>query len=556
MLAQWFFHRRDAVTPGTFGSRASVRRASYFGKAVLTAVRLCVPAVLLFFLACGSKPIDPRTVIPNDALVYLESKDLGAAVRAITENPKFQEAAKTRPDVSALDGVRLAVAVTGFETSEETVTDENAVLNFQPRFVAVIETNAWGWQTSKFVENGLGEFVNEAYGGAVELEITTRKDGEFYVWTSQGGRKAYALQQGSLVFFGNDESAIERCQAVKRGEAESIANNAKIAQSTDRLAFGYVSPEGVAQIANIVGVSFAMSAGEEADVKSFVAAVLPVILRNSLKDLTWTAAKVEGGIEDKFVADLDEESSRVFDETIAPGPAGDNMLLSFVPASSASVTRYLLRDPQLAWRSVLLTAQKKTDETSGALIGAYAGSVFEPYGIEDAEAFLSSVGSQLFTVKLASDSEDVAVIAAIKDPIKIKASLAEEINIKRAPESQFGAEVWKSEDGELAAAIIGDTVVSGDAATVLKCLEAKRVETSQDLVRQFSSSDAVATTVARQSGSLEKMIGILVGENTGTPSIGLTHRTETRFNRNGIERRTLSDFGFIGWLIESVAAPE
>jgi hypothetical protein len=147
--------------------------------------------------------------------------------------------------------VKVSVAVTGFETSEQSVTEENAVLSFRPRFVAVAETNAWGWQTTSFVENKLGEFVNEAYGGEVELDKTPRKDGQYYVWTSQdGSKKAYALQQGSLVYFGNDESAIERCLAVARGETESIAKSSKITEG-ERLAFGYISPEGVGQIANI-----------------------------------------------------------------------------------------------------------------------------------------------------------------------------------------------------------------------------------------------------------------------------------------------------------------
>jgi hypothetical protein len=35
----------------------------------------------------------------------------------------------------------------------------------------------------------------------------------------------------------------------------------------------------------------------------------------------------------------------------------------------------------------------------------------------------------------------------------------------------------------------------------------------------------------------------------------LTSTTETRFNRTGMERRTVSDFGLIGWIIEVLAEP-
>jgi hypothetical protein len=509
-------------------------------------VALGVSAVILLSISCGAKPIDPRTVIPADALVYLESKDLGRTLTStITAGSTFEKLAKQMPNLAPLSGVRVSIAVTGFETSQEAVTDENAVLNFQPRFVAVAETNAWGWQATSFIENQLGEFVNGVYDGEVEMHSTPRDDGKFYVWTAQDGRKAFALQQGSLVFFGNDESAIDRCLAVKRGEAESIAKNSKITEDDARIAFGYVSPEGVGQIANIAGVSIAMGASEEEEVKSFVARVLPEILRNSVKELTWSATKTEQGIEDKVVISLDDESSRVFNETIVPAPQGTIQLTDLVPASATTVTRYIIKDPQIAWRSLVLTAKKKTDDASGALIAAFSGSVFEPYGIEDPEVFLSAVGPQLITVKIGAEADDAAVIASIKDHTKIRSSLAKEINFSKAAEKISGADVWKSEDGETAAAFIDDRLIVGDADTVLKCLEAKQANLGQ----AFAGSDAVATTVGTESDPSAKIIELLSERKNENEPLVTQYRTETRFNKNGVERRTISDFGLLGSIL-------
>ena len=508
--------------------------------------------VLTILAACGSKSTDPRTVIPGDALVYLESGDLGETLSTIINNPKFEAAAKSKPDLSALKGIRFSAAVTGFETSEQAVTEENAVLNFQPRFVAVAETNAWGWQTTSFIENQLGEFVNNAYGGEVVLDVGPRADGKFYVWTSPDGRKAYALQQGSLVFFGNDETAIDRCQAVKRGEVESVAANPRISEG-ERLAFGYISTEGIAQIANIAGISLAMGVSEEEEVKSFVARVLPEILRNSVKEVMWTAAKTERGIEDKIVVTLDEESSRVFNETIVPTQADAHGLADFVPKSALSSTRYVLRDPQVAWRSVVLTTRKKTDETSGSLIAAFSGSLFEPYAVEDPELFLSAVGSVLVTVKLTPESEDVAVIASIKDAAKIRAGIAKEISFSRAPEKQFGADMWKSEDGELAAAFIDNLIIAGEAEIVVKCLEAKQSGGNAELRQQFASSDAVAITVVNETDGFGKLVDVLSERKAENAPLASQYTTETRFNKNGIERRTISDFGLIGSIIEQLS---
>ena len=101
-------------------------------------VSICVYLWLFFLCSCSSPTTNLRTLIPADSLIYLESNDLGAVMNTITERPAFREAAKSIPDFSVLNGVKLAVAVTGFETKEQPVTDENSVLNFQPRFVAAL----------------------------------------------------------------------------------------------------------------------------------------------------------------------------------------------------------------------------------------------------------------------------------------------------------------------------------------------------------------------------------------------------------------------------------
>ena len=559
MLARRDFHRRDAETPRSFRAvdeePASSAQCASLGKTVLwISLRLGVFAVIFTALSCSSKPTDPRTVIPGDALVYLETTDLEKTLRAIVDNPKFEAAAKSKPSLSALAGIKMSIAVTGFQASEEAVTEENAIAKFQPRFVAVAETNAWSWQTASFIENQLGEFINNVYGGEIEMERTPRNDGKFYVWTAQDGRKAYAFQQGSLVFFGNDESAIERCQAVKRGEAEAIAGNPKISGAGENLAFGYISPEGVGQIANIAGMSIAMGASEESEVKSFVAGVLPQILRNSVKEITWTATRSADGIEDKLVVSLDDESSRVFAETIVPGQTSAGAGMEFIPTTAGTSTRYILRDPQVAWRSLVLTAQKKTDETSGVLIAAFSGGFFEPYGIEDPELFLSSVGMQLLSVRLGGETDDSAVVAVVKDPTKMRGSIAREISFARPAEKHFGADVWKSEDGELAVAFIEDRIVAGDAETVVRCLEARQSGGNSEIAQRMASSDAAAVTVAIDVESTAKIVDLLSERKNENERLDSFYKTESRFNKNGLERRTISAFGMIGSIIARLAS--
>ena len=517
-------------------------------------VFICVNLWLILLASCSTKPTDPRTVIPADALVYLETNDLGAAMGAITDSEAFAKISSKKPDLSSLKGVKTAIAVTGFETNELEVTEENSVLNFRPHFVAAIETNAWGWQAERFADNQLGEFVNESYGGEVELVVTAKNDGKSFVWTAPDGRKAYALLQGSLLFFSNDESAIEKCLAVKRGEADSIAKSGRTA-GEGKMASGFISPDGVAQIANIAGISLAMKASEEGEVKSFVARVLPEVLRNSVKEVIWSSEITKDGILDKYDVTLDADITRAFDETLNTASAQPNGLEEFVPAQFVSATRYNLKDPRLAWRSILLSLKAKTDAVSGNLISGFSDSLFEPYAIENAEAFLGSAGGELITVKLDPEGEAAAVIARAKDIAELKKSVAKEINFAKPAEKNGDAEVWKSGDGDLAAAFVGNVVILGDAETVLKCLAAKQggENLSKVDLKQFESTNPAAFTIANEidpAAAIAEVLGERKDENTALQERSYT---STSFDAKGMHRTTISDFGLVGAIIEGLA---
>ncbi len=545
MLAQKRY--RKAAANGQF----AVIKSKLHKTAVWTAV---TSAVAFASLACGSPPTDVRTVIPGDALIYLETRDLGKAVGAITESAKYQEAAKTKPDLSALNGLELAVAVTGFELTEKQITEESSVVDFQPRFVAVAETKLWNFQAIGFVEEQLGLFISETYGGAATLVTSDKHDGKYFVWTAEDGRKAYALVIGSLIFFGNDESSIEKCLAVRRDEIRSISGNPKIL-GPERLVFGYISPEGVSQIANLAGISLAKRASEESEVQSFVARVLPEILRNTVREATWTATSTDNFIEDRLLFAAPPELGIVFSETIVPnGSRGD--AVRFVPQEFASVTRYDLRDLQVAWRSLLLTAQKTTDAVSGDIIAAFSGSLFEPYGIDDAEGFFASVGTELFTIRFDDEGEKVVAIANVRNVDNLKRSLAKEINFTGQPEKVGSAEIWRSAEDDVAAAFVGSVVIVGDRESVLKAIAVgEQQKFNHPMASLFAESNAVSATVGYESGPALRIADVLSERKTESGAAA-SYFTEMRFNQNGIERRVVSDFGLIGLIIEQFSTAD
>jgi hypothetical protein len=496
-------------------------------------------------LSCGSKPTDLRTLAPADSLIYLETNDLGAALQPIIDSKSFNEAANSKPDISALRGVQVAIAVTGFETTEQQVGEGNAVLNFQPHFVAIAETHAWQWQANSFAENKLGEFVNKIYGGGVQLETAPKDGGTSYVWTSEDGRRSFGFVIGSLVLFSNDQSSIDKVQAVRRGDEQSILSNPKLPPSADNLAIGYVSTAGIGQLANIIGAQKAKESGEESEVQSFVARILPQLLRGAITEATWTARNTEQGIDDRLTLSLNPEIARVFNETMAPVDKADNSLLDFAATDASSITQYNLKNPQLAWRSVLLTVQQLSDPASGAIISGLSNSFFEPYAIENSEAFLSSIAPGVVTVKYDSD-EDVAVIARTTDSKKLTASIDKEELKTPGTFVQITDPAFEN------------VIVAGDAETTAKCVQSH--QTGQNLLKQNIAADQASIPAIRTFG-IDKDTAVLLAsvlsERKSEDAVPVSrYIVETRFKQGGMERRLISEFGLMSSIITLLASEE
>lgn len=280
-------------------------------------VSICVYLWFVLLSSCVSKPTDMRSLVPAETVVYLETNDLAATLQPIVDSKPFTEVATHKPDFSALKTVQLAVAVTGFETSEEKVTDEQSVGRIQPRFVAVADTHAWNYQAVTFAEQKLGSFVENVYNSEPKLEKSDKHGGKYFVWTAPDGRRAYALVIESLIYFGNDDSAIEKCLAVRRGEADHLAKTNKIEPADSKsLASGYISTDGVGQIAALIGVKFASESKEDSELQTAIVDVLPQLIRSSITDISWTATKAEQGIEDKFAIEMPQTRTEKSDEIL------------------------------------------------------------------------------------------------------------------------------------------------------------------------------------------------------------------------------------------------
>lgn len=529
----------------TFGKEGPVSRGVYLSLSVL--VYVCATLVS----SCTVKPTDMRTLVPAETLVYLEANDLAAALQPIVESKPFAEVAKRKPDLSALKGVQIAVAVTGFETSEEKLTNEHSVGRVQPKFVAVADTHAWNYQAVAFAEKKLGSFVASIYDSESTLEQTDKSGGKYFTWKAKDGRKAYALVLDSLIYFGNDETAIDKCLAVRRGEADSVVKTGKVIPAAPgTLASGYVSTDGIAQIAGLAGLQYASRSSEDEEVQSAIAGLLPQLIRGSVTDIRWKASSNAKGYEDDLAIGLSSDTGPVFNETFAPSARIENELFRFVPATSPSVTLYDLAKPNIAWRGLLLTMRSKVDPLGAKVIGEFANAFAEPYAIRDAELFLSGVGSNIISIRTDAEGERPALIATVTNSEAVRGALSTELKPDKAGSDTFGYEVFKDEDS--IAVFAGNIILIGDIDAVTACLKSTSAADRPELAKFFLPGSAAAT----YSVELDKtaaIVEVLSEAKLEDAAAKTSFVTETRFTRNGVERRTVSEFGLIGSIIAQLA---
>ncbi len=512
------------------------------------------------FVSCASERIDLRTLVPSETIVYLETDNLGNVLNLISENENFRKFSTSKPDFATLEGIQVAIAVTDFETSEKSLTNQNSILNFTPKFVAVAETHAWSWQVESLVENQIQGFVRKVFSGKVKSMRTEENGISRFVWSAEDGRKAFAAISGTTVFFSNDEAAINSSISVANGTGKSLKTNSELAASykerKGELAFGYVSRTGIAKIADIFGVSVAVRQTEDEDSRSAISQILSKVLRNLTEEIVWTANAKDGKFEDRVFIKTKSNAAEVFGQTIVPGGGADQNIYNFVPRDVHSITRYDLKNPQVAFRSLLLVPARSVDPVEGRLIAAFSNSLLEPYGIVDAEGFLSGIGSTIITAQIDEEGEKTIAIVEVKDREKVYETISNELGIRNPTDEVGDTEIRHSSDGEFSSAFLDGFLILGNSETVTSArnIWRERKLTPADprfpLFNKLVAGDAPSITFTKDPEITKRVVRVL-GKPTGKPGTAPTSNTltETRFTKNGIERRYVSDFGIIGTLI-------
>lgn len=529
-------------------------------KFLLIPLAAAMAVIALIVFRPGTPSTDLAASVPAESILFLETSDLGAVLGRITSSRAFKDAGGSAPDLSALRGMRVAVAVGGFELSEKQVNELSSEADLRPRFVAVAETGLWSWQARSFAENTLGAFVTRAYGDGVVTLVSEAEQGIRFHWQSRDGRASYALVRGSKVFFSNDSKLLGRSLDVDLGRFPSFASNSGLKSlresAAGAVAMGYLTGEGVAQISNVVGLSAALSASEDETARSFIARTLPQIVRSTVLGVSWTATFGDEGFIDDIEFALEPAAARTLVASADLAAPSERRLVDFVSGESVSVTRYDMGRPDVVWQTVLEVTSSATDALSGQLVKGFAGALVSPFAVADPDVFLKSVRGRLLTAHLDADGEDALLVAEIRDVDGVKASLGG-FDFKKPAQTLHGSEFWESDDGETAAAFSGDVLTVGERDAVVRNL--RDVAEGRNFARRaeeggFYRNAAAAATLGREEDSADRVISALSEKRSENVRIATRFRTETSFSERGLRRVTVSPFGFVGTMVSQFQA--
>jgi len=501
-----------------------------------------------------------RSLVPHDAIAFTESRDLAETLDSLTNNKKAKKLTTKPKDFSFLKNTQLAIIIEGFEAIESSTTEENSVLDLMPRFVAVAETHAWNWQTISLVKNQMHNFIVEKFGADTEFRQFEKDSGRWFEWIAKDNRKAFTFVSGGRIYFSNNRNSIVKCLSVKNGTTESLKINESLSkvysiQAENNAAFGYISPNGIVQIADYISILLAFNATESEIGRSFIISVLPKILQNSTSEVVWTATETENGVRDEISMSFDVDSVNFLKDSFSQSAKFDSALLQFVPPDIFTITRYNLANPSEAWRGLLFAIAQNVDSQYRKDFIQLSNNLLNFYAVADAEKFLAVVDSNILTLRFGAENEKSVLIVTVKDTEKIKKSITDQINFQ-LPSKVFGtAKIWESEDRQISAAFIENHLILGDSESVYKCLSAKssgRNFTRNSFFERFSESEATAITFGVDTNSFENLSIILGSEKPDKPDAFGNYMTETFLTERGFERKTVSDFGLIGMILEKL----
>ena len=539
--------------------------------------------------------VDMAAYVPADALVYLEANSLPTVVQGLSETDAWKTLAPPagiRADLAqigwlsrlsawtgigpaetvALSRAQIAIAVLSLEAA-----DAGETLKIKPRYGVVAETHMSQWRASAAVEKRVGDFARRAYKTPT-VERKKIDDVDFVLWKAPAGdRQIVAAVMGSVAVIGTDENSVRTILSVRRGERPSMAGSQLLEEMRGRVeaqksvAFGYVSPQGSAQLLEVAIAAYAGQISNNPQIQGAIASRLPQLANKLLGGAGWSARFVNGVVEDRYYLALQNGVAERLREPLASGAASEIGASKLLPAKVYRLTRYNYRYPAAAWKGLNAAISSQLDALGAVSVTVLLRAALQPYGIEEPDSFLASIGSEAVTASLDNAGSGTLTLVAVKDEKALRDFVTKRLGPRPRTEKIGDADLQASRDEERgAASFAGGFLLLGTEQDIRRCLEARAQSSTLHTASPFQKSLQLAsnksapssvTTLTYDEASARTFITAIASQpavRNGDFNQDALERalnqlpftiSETNLIEGGFEKRTRSAFGQFGTLV-------
>jgi hypothetical protein len=530
--------------------------------------------------------------VPTDSIAYFEVNNLSAILEGLTETNAWKTLASPagiKNDFGQMGWLSKISALTGIGSAETVIfsraqvavaviditdSDNQQSVQIRPRYAIIVETHSSESRVITVIEKRIGGFAQRAYGNP-QTERKELNGAKWLIWNAPSGkRKIVAAIIGSLAIIGNDDEAVLKCLAVRRGEAASIANNQELQTMRLRLgkddsaAFGFVTTKGTSKLFQILGMMYVAQNTDNVRELSIAASLLPQISTRLAASIGWNARFVNGGVEDIYLFAAPKEISNRLSTNLQSSSNSSFNATELLPVETHSLTRYDLNNPPLALRELVTSLSLSLDAVTASAIPVVLNTTFRSYGIEDADKFLNAIGQDILTARLDENDNSTVVIVSVKDETALKSIVHQKLGTQNPTSERINETTMllSTEPKRGAASFVNGFLIMGNTESVRRCLRAfsKReglqtnvaFNNSKTLVANSLSASAITFTDDDVSTrSLVMLFTTFNFSREKNPDLVRLEKamkdlpysiTETRFIETGIERKTFSAFGQFG----------
>jgi len=449
---------------------------------------------------------DMATYAPADCLAFVEANDLTEVAQGIEGTEAWKALAGPIGARSSLlpnrwlvrlarwTGIgsaeavllarsQVAIVFTGAEASQAGPT-----LTIKPLATLVIETHTSQRRMRPALEHQIADLARRVYKDPV---LTQKQvDGvDLSVWSSaDGARRIYAAFAETAAIVGNDEQSVMYCLEARRGKRSALAGEKQLddlrkkVDATNATVFGFVSKPGVTSMLQ----AFALYRAGSSSNATTVARIFADNLGNLVEALGWSSRFVDGTVADRSSISLAPGVAERLRGSFIPEDKLALRDLPFVPPDAHSVSLYHFRDVEGVWRELNAIIASHADLVGAITARPMLRSLLKPYGIEDPDTFVHSVGTRIQTIRLEESSPAVLVTETFDRP-GLRKLAQQRLGAKPVTERVGEFEMGISTSDNWAASFADNYYLTGPAEAVRRCLQTKiqsRSLTSTDAFRK------------------------------------------------------------------------